>query len=84
MIRGFNELTQREKVLKYMREKGYITTRNAGIDLNVWDLQSNIRDLKNEGITIYSEWITNKKTKSTYKVYGLNKVRIDSYKKKMA
>ena len=79
-----NKISQREKVLRYMQRKGYITTRDAGINLNVWDLQSNIRDLKNEGIVIYSEYVTNKNTKSTYKVYALNKVRIENYKKRYA
>lgn len=82
MIKGFNELTQKEKVLKYMQEKGYITTRDAGINLEVWDLQSNIRDLKNDGITIYSAWVQNIRTKATYKVYALHQKYIDAYKRK--
>lgn len=82
MIKRFNELTQKEKVLKYMQKCGCITTRDAGIELNVWDLQSNIRDLKNEGIIIYSEWVTNKNTKSSYKVYALKKAYIDNYKRR--
>lgn len=84
MIKGFNELTQKEKVLKYMQKCGCITTRDAGIELNVWDLQSNIRDLKNEGIIIYSEWVTNRHTKSSYKVYALKNEKIERYKKMYA
>lgn len=84
MIKGFNEKTQKEKVLKYIQKRGYITTRDAGIDLNVWDLQSNIRDLKNDGIKIVSDWVTNKKTKSTYKVYALKNEKIERYKKMYA
>ena len=82
MIKGFNEQTQKEKVLNYMQKKGYITTRDAGINLNVWDLQANIRDLKNDGFKIISEWVTNKNTKASYKVYALKADKIASYKKR--
>lgn len=76
--------TQKEKVLNYIQKKGYITTLDAMIDLCVCDLQSNIRDLKNDGIKIKSEWVTNRNTKSSYKVYALKQEKIDRYKRMYA
>ena len=76
-------MTQKEKIINYMQKNGFITTRDAGIRLNIWDLQSNIRDLKNDGIEIKSEWITNKKTKTNYKVYALKIKEIENYKRKL-
>lgn len=71
---------QRDRVLHYMQKEGYITTRDAVVQLNIMDLQSNIRDLRNEGITVLGEWFTNPRTKSTYKVYALKQKHIDRYK----
>ena len=84
MIKGFQELTQKEKVLKYMQQHGHITTRDAGLQLEVWDLQSNIRDLKNDGVPIYDCWITNKKTNKSFKVYALKKQEVERFKKQYA
>ena len=74
------KITQKEKVWLYLKTHGYITTRDAVIDLYVCDLQSVIRDLRNDGRRIIDEWVTNKKTKATYKVYALKQSSIDFYK----
>lgn len=75
---------QTDRVLHYIQREGYITTRDAVIQLNIMDLQSNIRDLRNEGINVLGEWVTNPRTKSTYKVYALQQKYIDKYKKLFA
>lgn len=73
-------MTQNEKVLKHIQTKGYITSLDAVKYLNIIDLQSNVRDLRNKGINVKGEWVTNRKTKSTYKVYSLKQKNIDKYK----
>ena len=73
--------TQKDKVLGYMQTHSVITTRDAGIKLEIWDLQSIIRDLKNDGLKIFSEFVTNKRTKKTYKIYALTQKSIDGYKR---
>lgn len=71
--------TQREQVLEYIGKNGIITTRDAGLKLEIWDLQSIIRDLRNDGIDIKSEWVTNKRTKKQYKVYATKQKAINNY-----
>ena len=68
-------MTQKEKVISYITKYGVITTADAS---NMWilDLQSVIRDLKNDGYTIYDGW---KKSKNShYKVYALNKKQLEA------
>ena len=64
-------MTQREQVIKYLENKGVITTLDAMKDLLILDLQSVIRDLKREGYDIRSEWVSHKN------IYG----QIKSFKK---
>lgn len=77
-------ITQKEQVFKYIQSNGYITSLEAVLKLNIIDLQSNIRDLKNDGVAIKSKWVTNRKTKKTYKVYALKQKYIDEYEKRVA
>ena len=77
-------ITQKELVFKYIQNFGIITSMDAVRKLNIIDLQSNIRNLKNDGITILSKWVTNRKTKKTYKVYALKQKYIDEYEKRVA
>lgn len=76
--------TQKQKVMEYIKKNGTITTRDAGLKLEIWDLQAIIFDIKNDGVAIQSEWVTNKRTKKQYKVYALNQKKIDQYVKSMA
>lgn len=67
-------MTQKEMVLKYLRENGSITTLESMKHLLILDLQSHIRTLRNEGYEITDEYITKKNiygTKSTFKRYFL-------------
>ena len=67
-------MTQKEMVLKYIREHGSITTLESMKKLLILDLQSIIRTLRNEGYDIADEYITKKNiygTKSTFKKYYL-------------
>lgn len=45
-------MTQTEKVLKYMQERGSITTMDAFRELGITRLSARIYDLKHEGHTI--------------------------------
>lgn len=76
------ELTQKEKVLNYIKKIGYITSMQCFKDLDITDLQSNIRDLKNLGYDIKSKYVTNKKSKKTYKVYALKDIAIKRYEER--
>ena len=73
-------MTQKEKVLNFIQKHGHITSFEAVIKLNIIDLQSVIRDLKEDGVDILSEWVTNRRSGKTYKVYGLQQRNINAYK----
>lgn len=64
---------QCERILKYMKEHGGITSRQAADDLGVMRLSARIWDLKREGIQIIKERVTSKNR------YG-EKVCFDRYK----
>lgn len=74
-------MTQKEKVLKYMQDHGCITTRDAGIKLNVWDLQAIVYALKADGYNIVDEWVTSKKSNTSFKLYALKPQHILYYKR---
>lgn len=70
-------MTQREKVISYMTKNGVITTKDATDELWILDLQSVIRDLRNDGYTILDAW---KKSKnSRYKVYAFKQKELDKF-----
>lgn len=67
-------MTQKEMVLRYIREHGSITTLESMKKLLILDLQSIIRTLRNEGYDITDEYITKKNiygSTSTFKRYYL-------------
>lgn len=67
-------MTQKEMVLRYIREHGSITTLESMKKLLILDLQSIIRTLRNEGYDITDEYITKKNiygSTSTFKKYYL-------------
>ena len=67
-------MTQKEMVLRYIREHGSITTLESMKKLLILDLQSIIRNLRNEGYDITDEYITKKNiygSTSTFKKYYL-------------
>lgn len=68
-------MTQKEMILKYMRKHGSITTLESMKKLLILDLQSHIRDLRNEGYEITDIYITKKNIygqRSTFKRYYLS------------
>lgn len=77
-------ITQKELVFKYIQTNGTITSMDAFRKLNIIDLQSNVRNLRNDGIAVLGEWVTNRKTKKRYVVYALKQKHIEEYKKRIA
>ena len=77
-------ITQKELVFKYIQTNGTITSMDAFRKLNITDLQSSVRYLRNDGIKVLGEWVTNRKTKKTYKVYALKQKYIEEYKQRIA
>lgn len=70
-------MTQKEMILKYIKEHGSITSLEAGKKLLIMDLQGNIRDLKNLGYKIKDKSITKKNIygqRSTFKRYYLDRI----------
>lgn len=61
------KLTQKEKVLAYLKMHGKITSLDAMSKLFILDLQGVIRDLIASGVKIKSVWANSKDAK--YKIY---------------
>lgn len=59
-------MTQKEMILKYIKEHGSITTLESMKKLLILDPQSIIRTLRNEGYNIKDEYITKKNIYGTY------------------
>ena len=55
-----NEMTQCEKILKYIKEQGSITPLDAMREFSCMRLASRITDLKKAGYKINSEMVTSK------------------------
>ena len=49
-------MTQKETLLKYLKEKGSITSLDCVVELLIIDLQGVIRNLKEDGHTILDKW----------------------------
>ena len=77
------QLTQSERVLKHIKKYGYITSLDGFTKMYpaIVDIRSSIRYLRNDGIVIVDKWVTNKETKSTYKVWALKESEIKKYEK---
>jgi len=58
MIYKFKFGTHKQIVYDYLLKGNKITTRDAMIDLGIGDLQGTIRDLKQEGVSIESKYIS--------------------------
>lgn len=56
-------MTQVDEVIKYMKENGSITQREAGLELDIWRLSERIREAKKAGYDIYK---TNESHKNKY------------------
>lgn len=54
-----NKLTQKDMILRYLQEKGSITSMEAFTELYICDLQKNIQLLKQD-YNIQDEWIHKK------------------------
>ena len=51
-------MTQKEKILQYLKDHGTITTREAFVNLGVTRLASRIWDLRNDGYNVIREMIS--------------------------
>lgn len=49
-------MTQKERILKYINEFGYITSWQAYQDLGIMQLGARIDQLQKEGYTFKTEW----------------------------
>ena len=54
------KLTQCDKVLRHLRDHGYITSLEAINEYGILRLSARIADLKKQGIPIASMWTTGK------------------------
>lgn len=64
-------MTQRTKVLTYLKKHKTITPREALMDLNVYRLSDVIFKLRNEGVPIETEMRANELTGAQYGTYKL-------------
>lgn len=63
--------TQKEIIQNHLMHNKKITSLECILKYNIIDLQGVIRDLKNEGLDIYSRWVKNSTTHKSYKEYSL-------------
>ena len=71
---GKTKLTQCDKVLRHLRDHGYITSLEAINEYGILRLSARIADLKDRGIPIASMWTTGKNRYGepvNYSVYTL-------------
>lgn len=54
------KITQRERIIKYIRDYGSITSFEAYADLGITQLATRIKELKDEGYEFSTEWINTK------------------------
>lgn len=67
-------MTQEDRILDYMRERGRITTADAMYELGVASLQKRLSDLRKKGYVITKEWESSKNRygeNCSYMVYRL-------------
>lgn len=68
------KLTQKQKVLNYLKENENITSLDSFSKLWIMDLQGVIRDLKKDGYTIMDRWVSKTNMygeKKKFKLYFL-------------
>lgn len=63
-------MTQCEKILEYMRERGHITAWDAVYNLGIFRLSARIADLKADGYKIKSETVRKKDGRGEWKNYA--------------
>lgn len=69
------KVTQRQRIINYIREFGSITSYEAYKDLGITQLATRIKELKEEGYRFITEWISDKNRFGepvTYKRYYLS------------
>lgn len=54
------KIAQRERIIKYIRDYGSITSFEAYADLGITQLATRIKELKEEGYEFKTEWINSK------------------------
>lgn len=54
------KITQRERIIKYIRDYGSITSFEAYKDLGITQLATRIKELKEEGYEFKTEWKSDK------------------------
>lgn len=54
------KITQRERIIKYIRDYGSITSFEAYKDLGITQLATRIKELKEEGYNFRTEWKSDK------------------------
>lgn len=54
------KITQRERIIKYIRDYGSITSFEAYKDLGITQLATRIKELKDEGYNFRTEWKVDK------------------------
>lgn len=66
--------SQKERILRYIKETGSISSYECMLNLGICDLQHSIMELRREGYNITDRWESSKSVlnrKSKYKVYTL-------------
>lgn len=63
-------MTQCEKILEYMEQKGHITAWDAVYNLGVFRLSARIADLRADGYKIKTEMVKKKDGRGEFKYYA--------------
>lgn len=53
-------MNQRQQIIEYINDFGFITSYQAYIDLGITQLATRIKELKEQGYQFKCEWITKK------------------------
>jgi hypothetical protein len=61
-------MTQNEMIVEYIREHGYITRRDAMIQLGIGNLPARIQEIRDRGINIITERADSKSRYAKYRI----------------
>ena len=61
-------MTQNEMIVEYIREHGYITRRDAMIQLGIGNLPARIQEIRYRGINIITERSDSKSRYAKYRI----------------
>lgn len=75
-------MNQKDKVLRHIQNKGYITSWEAITKYRITRLSAKVFDLKQDGIEIKTKIFVNPETKTNYGVYYIQDKEIKKYEKK--